>query len=119
MAPNVFTDRSKTGCGVYMVDKQEPIMHQFQLDSSQIIELKIVVEVFKACPFAFNLISDSAYVVNALKILEVAGPIKSSGAVCLLFQQLQDLIWQGKICFTFNILEPIQAYQVPCMRGTM
>ena len=92
MAPNVFTDRSKTGCGVYMIDKQEPVMHQFQPGSPQIVELKIVVEVFKVCPFAFNLISDSADVVNALKILEVAGPIKSSSSVCLLFQQLQHLI---------------------------
>lgn len=36
--------------------------------------------------------------VNALKILEVAGPIKSSNAVCFLFQQLQNLIWQRKNC---------------------
>lgn len=76
----------------YMVDKQKPVMHQFEPGSSQITELKIVLEVFKACPFTFNLISDSAYVVNALKILEVAGPIKSSNAICFLFQQLQDLI---------------------------
>ena len=58
LAPNVFTDGSKTGCGVYMIDKQEPVMHQFQPGSPMIVELKIVVEVFKVCPFAFNLISD-------------------------------------------------------------
>ena len=72
MAPNIFTDGSKTGSGVYMTDKQEPVMHQFQPGSHQIVELQIVVEVFKVYPFAFNLISDSAYVANALRILEVA-----------------------------------------------
>lgn len=49
--------------------------------------------------FAFNLISDSAYVVNAVKMLEAAGPIKASSPVCLLFQQLQNLIWCRKIAF--------------------
>ena len=47
MAPNVFTDGFKTGCGVYMIDIQEPLMHQFQPGSPQIVELQIVVKVFK------------------------------------------------------------------------
>lgn len=98
-APNVFTDGSKTGCGAYMIKGHKPVLHQFQPGSPQIVELKIVLEVFKACPFAFNLLSDSAYVVNAVKTLEVAGPIKSASPVCLLFQQLQNLIWQRKACF--------------------
>ncbi|KAL6083360.1 hypothetical protein STEG23_036930, partial [Scotinomys teguina] len=42
------------------------------------VELLIVIEVSKACPFPFNLISDSCYVVNAVNSLECAGPIKSS-----------------------------------------
>lgn len=60
------------------------------------VELKIVIEVFKACPFSFNLISDSSYVVNALRILESAGTIKSSSPVCSLFAELQQLIWLRK-----------------------
>ncbi|XP_012872059.1 PREDICTED: endogenous retrovirus group K member 8 Pol protein-like [Dipodomys ordii] len=98
-APNVFTDGSKTGCGVYMVEAQRPVQHQFQPGVPQMVELKIVIKVFEACPFPFNLISDSAYVINALKVLEVAGPIKSSSPVGPLFQQLQRLIWQRKSCF--------------------
>lgn len=82
-----------------MISGQEPMLHQFQPGSPQIVELKIVIEVFKACPFAFNLISDSAYVVSAVKVLEVAGPIKSASLVFLLFQHLQNLIWQRKACF--------------------
>lgn len=91
-APNIFTDGSKTGCGAYMVDNCKPKVYQYQPGSPQIIELKIVVEVFKECPFAFNLISDSNYVVNAVQVLELAGQIKSSSTVSLIFKELQDLI---------------------------
>ncbi|KAL6086472.1 hypothetical protein STEG23_037382 [Scotinomys teguina] len=66
-APTVFTDGSKTGCGVYMIDAQPPVQHQFQPGTLQLVELQIVIEVFKACPFPFNLLSDSRYVINALK----------------------------------------------------
>lgn len=58
-----------------------------------------MLEVFKACPFDFNLISDTEYVVNAVKILDVAGPIKPSSSVCLLLQDLQNLIWQRRSSF--------------------
>lgn len=95
-APNVFTDGSKTGCGAYMVEGQEPVLRQFHVNSPQIVELKIVIEVFEHCSFAFNLLSDSHYVVNAVKTLELAGPIKSASTVCAQLQKLQDLIWHRK-----------------------
>ena len=82
-----------------MTANKPPVLCQFQPGSPQIVELKIVVEVFKNCPFAFNLISDSAYVVSAVKILELAGPIKVSSAICSLLQELQTLIWLRKECF--------------------
>lgn len=81
-----------------MVGAQRPVLHQFHPGSPQLVELKIVIKVFEYCSFAFNLISDSAYVVNAVKMLEAAGPIKASSPVCLLFQQLQNLIWRRKNC---------------------
>ena len=62
-------------------------------------ELQIVIEVFKACLFAFNLISDSAYVVKALQSLEVAGPIRPTSKVWALFQSLQQLILARKSKF--------------------
>ncbi|MGE9715451.1 RNase H family protein, partial [Escherichia coli] len=99
-AANIFTDGSKTGCGAYMIEHQDPVQFQYQPGSPQIVELKIVIEVFKACSFAFNLISDSAYVVNAVNILGVAGPIKGTSPLCLLFKQLQHLIWQRRACFS-------------------
>ena len=46
-APNVFTDGSKTGCRAYMIEYKNPVLFQFQPGSPQIVELKIVIEVFK------------------------------------------------------------------------
>ena len=99
----IFTDESKTGCGAYMVDSLEPVI-QFFPGAPQQVELAIVIEVFKACPFAFNLISDSCYVVNVLRSLECAGPIRSSSPVHVLLVQLQLLLWQRKkslFCTTY------------------
>ena len=77
MAPNVFTDESKT---------------------------------------TFNLISDSIDV-NTLRILEVAGPIKSSSPMCLLFQQLQHLIWQRRNCFYIQHMKVHTALPGPLNEG--
>ena len=92
-APNIFTDGSKTGCGAYMIEQQEPVLYQYHPGSLQVVECKIVIEVFKNCSFPFNLVSDSTYVVNAVKILVVAEPIKPSCTVSALLQELQNLIW--------------------------
>ena len=43
--------------------------------------------------------SDSAYVVNEVKALEVAGPIKSTSLVCGILLELQNLIWNRKSKF--------------------
>ncbi|KAL6068192.1 hypothetical protein STEG23_035239 [Scotinomys teguina] len=86
-ASNIFTDGSKTIMGAYMIDSQAPVQHYFSPGAPQNVELLIVIEVFKACPFPFNLISDSCYVINAVNSLECAGPIKSSS------MDQQDPIW--------------------------
>ena len=82
--PNIFTDGSKTGCGAYMIEQHEPVLYQYHPGSPQVVECKSVIEVFKNCFFPFNLISDSAYVVNAVKILEVDGSIKPSSTLSAL-----------------------------------
>ena len=70
-APLIFTDGSKSGCGAYLVQGFAPIVLQFPPASQQVIELQIVIKIFEQHSGAFNLISDSQYVVNALAILEV------------------------------------------------
>lgn len=77
-AINIFTDGSKNEVGAYLVLGQPVVQRQFAPGTPQVTELQIVLEVFTTFSCAFNLISDSIYVINALKILEVAGPIKPS-----------------------------------------
>ena len=84
-----------------MIDYSDPVKHQFSSGAPQQVELLIVVEVFKSCPFPFNLVLGSCYVVKALKHLECAGPIKTSSPVYSLFVQLQVLICQRKHPFFF------------------
>lgn len=95
-APNVFTDGSKTRCGAYLVERKGPVLYQFHTNSPQIVELKIVIEVFEHCNFTFNLLSDFHYVVNTVKALELVRPIKSTRTVCTQLQRLQKSIRQRK-----------------------
>lgn len=53
-----------------------------------------MLEVFKAFKESFNLVSDSAYVVNAVHALEIAGPIRPTSPVCTILLELQKLIWK-------------------------
>ena len=98
-ATNIYTDGSKTGMGAYMIEGKEPCLVQFTPGSPQVVELSIVVEVFKTCHFPFNLISDSSYVVNAMRVLETSGAFALSSTVCHLFQKLQQLIWSHSAPF--------------------
>jgi hypothetical protein len=52
-------DGSKTGCGAYLIESQQPVLRQYQPGTLQLVGLQIVSEVFKNCPFSLNLISDS------------------------------------------------------------
>ena len=95
-AVNVFTDGSKTGCGVYMVEGKDPVVRQYYPCTPQMVELQIVIEVIKDCDFPFNLISDSQYVVNLVLSLEVAGQIKARSTIQALALQLQKLLWERR-----------------------
>ena len=96
---DIYTDVSKTGVGAYMVNSQNPVLFQYDPGTPQLVECKIILEVFKRFEISFNLVSDSAYVVNAVKALEVAGPIKSTSPVCAILLELQNLIWNRKSKF--------------------
>ena len=91
-APLIFTDGSKAGCGAYLVQGSVPIVLQFPPASLQVIELQIVIKVFEQHSGAFNLISDSQYVVNALAILEVVGRVNLRSSIGDLLSKLQNLL---------------------------
>ena len=59
-----------------------------------------MVQVFKELSnCSFNLLSDRQYVVQAVKILETVGSIKSSSTILELLRALQALIWERKVPF--------------------
>ena len=78
---DIYTDGSKTGVGAYVVNSQKPVLFQYNPGTPQLTECKIVLEVFKAFKESFNLVSDLAYVVNAVRALEIAGPIRPTSPV--------------------------------------
>lgn len=87
----VYTDGSKTGIGAYVVNNKV-VTKQFSETSPQLVECLVVLEVLKAFPGPLNIVSDSAYVVNAVNLLEVAGIIKPSSRVHDIFQQIQFVL---------------------------
>ena len=93
-ALDIYTDGSKTGVGAYVVNSQKRVLFQYSPGTPQLTECKIVLEVFKAFKESFNLVSDSAYVVNAVRALEIAGPIRPTSPVCTILLELQKLIWK-------------------------
>jgi hypothetical protein len=82
----VYTDGSKTGVSAY-VTNNKIVSKQYNETSPQIVECLLVLEVLKVFPGPLNIVSDSSYVVNAVKLLEVAGVIKSSSKVAHIFKK--------------------------------
>jgi hypothetical protein len=88
-AVNVFTDGSKGGVGVVYVEGNQPQAHVIPYQSAQAVELYAVLQVFQEVEEAFNLVSDSQYVVQAVQQLETLGVIKAASTVCTLLSSLQ------------------------------
>ena len=87
-AVNVFTD------GVIYVEGNQPQAHVFPYQSAQAVELCAVLQVFQEVEEAFNLVSGSQYVVQAVQQLETFGVIKATSIVCTLLSSLQKKNWQ-------------------------
>ncbi|KAL6084276.1 hypothetical protein STEG23_026818 [Scotinomys teguina] len=85
-AIEIYTDGSKSGVGAYVLQGQEPVQFRFLPNTPQIVECQIVYEVFKRFHEPFNLLSDSHYVVNAVRGLETSAFIKESSPV-------HDILW--------------------------
>ena len=63
---------------------------QYNETSPQAVECLVVLEVLGVFPGSLNIVSDSAYVVNAVNILEAAVLVISSSRVANFFQQIQS-----------------------------
>ena len=98
-AVNIFTHGSKTGVGAYFIEGNDPVVIQYQHTSPQLVELNIVLEIFKRVSYPFNLLSDSQYVVNLVKSLECAGQISLHTPIHSMASQIQTYIHLRKIPF--------------------
>lgn len=87
----VYTDGSKTGVGAYVVNNKV-VSKQYNETSPQVVECLVVLEVLEIFPGPLNIVSDSSYVVNAVKFLEVAGLIRPSSKLAQIFQQIQSTL---------------------------
>ena len=88
-AVNVFTDGSKGGVGVVYVEGNQPQAHVFPYQSAHAVELYAILQLFQEVEEAFNLVSGSQYVVQAVQQLETFGVIKATSIVCTLLSSLQ------------------------------
>ena len=84
----VYTDGSKTGVGAYVVNGKA-VSKRYHENSPQIVECLVVLEVLEAFPGPVNIVSDSCYVVNATKVLEIARLIKASSKLAGIFKKIQ------------------------------
>ena len=88
-AVNVFTDGSKGGVGVVYVEGNQPQAQVFPYQSAHAVELYAILQLFQEVEEAFNLVSGSQYVVQAVQQLETFGVIKATSIVCTLLSSLQ------------------------------
>ena len=59
----------------------------------------VVLEVLQRFPCPLNIVSDSAYMVNAVKLLEAAEIIKPTSTMAALFQRIQECLLNRRAPF--------------------
>ena len=75
--------------GVVYVEENQPQAHVFPYQSAHTVELYAILQLFQEVEEAFNLVSGSQYVVQAVQQLETFGVIKATSIVCTLLSSLQ------------------------------
>ena len=71
------------------VEGNQPQAQVFPYQSAHAVELYAILQLFQEVEEAFNLVSDSQYVVQAVQQLETVGVIKATSTVCTLLSSLQ------------------------------
>lgn len=87
---------------------------QYSENSPQIVECMVVLKVLEEFSEALNIVSDSLYVVNAVKILEVAGVIKPASRLAEVFVKIQNVLLKRINPVYITHIGPIQGFQDPC-----
>lgn len=71
------------------VEGNQPQAQVFPYQSAHAVELYAILQLFQEVEEAFNLVSGSQYVVQAVQQLETFGVIKATSIVCTLLCSLQ------------------------------
>lgn len=99
----VYTDGSKNDMGAYVVNSKV-FSRNFLATSPQMVECMVVLEVLQKFHCTLNIVSDSAYVVNAVKLLETAGIIRPTSTVASLFHKMREcLLTRRALLFNTHI----------------
>lgn len=112
----VYTDGSKTGQGAYVINDVTTV-RKYSETSPQIVECLIVLEVLQQFQCPLNIISDSLYVVNAVRLLETAGLIKPSSKVAHVFEQIKSTLLQRKNPFYITHMRAHSGLPGPMTKG--
>lgn len=112
----VYTDGSKTGQGAYVVNDMTYIKH-FPESSPQVVECLVVLEVLQQFMGPLNIVSDSLYVVNAVKILETAGLIRPSSKVAHIFEAIRAALLQRRHPFFIEHIRAHSGLPGPMAKG--
>ena len=71
------------------VEGNQPQAQVFPYQSAHAVELYAILQLFQEVEEAFNLVSGSQYVVQAVQQLETFGVIKATSIVCTLLSSLK------------------------------
>ena len=78
------------------VEGNQPQAQVFPYQSAHAVELYAILQLFQEVEEAFNLVSGSQYVVQAVQQLETVGVIKAAFTICTLLSSSQIMIWERK-----------------------
>lgn len=90
---------------------------QYNESSPQVVDCLIVLEVLERFPGPLNIVSDSSYVVNAVKVLEAAGMVKSSSRVAAVFQNIQYALLHRKAAVFITHIRAHTGLPSPMTKG--
>jgi hypothetical protein len=87
----IFTESPSKGQAGYLMNNQQIVIETPGL-SAQLAELTAVLNVFQSVNDAFNIFTDSLYVVQSIPLLETCGMFNFNTPGESLFSQLQNII---------------------------
>jgi hypothetical protein len=112
----IFTDSSSKGRDRYLINNQQVIIETPGL-SAQLAELTTVLKVFQSVHEAFNIFTDSLYVVQSVPLLKTCGMFNFNTLSGSLFSKLQNIILARKNLFYIGHIQSHSGPPRPLAEG--